>query len=254
MTNKAEEQQVQQHGAVITTDEQAAPRRMKIDLHCHTLYSWDCITPIEAIPPRLIEQGIRVQAITDHNAIEGALALRHLVQHEYPQLTIIVGEEVLTSQGEIIGLFLQEHIAPHQSAAETIQQIRAQGGLVLLPHGFDPLKKLRLQPDVRNALKNRIDIIETFNARVNRDKWNRAAAHYAEEAGAYRSSGSDAHTLRDIGGAWVEVPRMPIETPKDLLRALENGVPVGKRVHPGISLAYRLFDAARAKARRWLGR
>ncbi len=250
-TVRDEQREAQDKGAVMKDGDESTPNRMKIDLHCHTQYSWDCVTPIEAIPPRMIETGIRVQAITDHNNIEGALAARRLVQKEYPQLDIIVGEEVLTDEGEIIGLFLKEHIPRGLSAIETIARIRGQGGLVLLPHGFDPLKKLRLRPDVRNELRNQIDIIETFNARVNRDKWNQAAAHYAEESGAYQSSGSDAHTLRDIGGAWVEAPYMRIDTPADLLKALEGGVPVGKRVHPGISLLYRLFDAARGQLRRW---
>lgn len=239
--------EAEEQGAVIRRDETPQPERMKIDLHCHTEHSWDCITPVEKILPRLVERQIRVQAITDHNEIAGAWEARELAREKYPQLTIIIGEEVMTSEGEIIGLFLKERIAPYQTAADTIAQIKAQGGLVLLPHGFDPVRQLRLKPDVRNRLRHQIDIIETYNGYVSSRRWNRAAAHYARQAGAYQSAGSDAHTLRDIGSAWVEVPYMRIETPQDLLQALEGGVPMGRWVHPALSLIYRWFTQLRFK-------
>jgi hypothetical protein len=242
-----EKQAIQEHGAVIQAGTEPQPERMKIDLHAHTQYSWDCATLITKIPERLIDQKIIFQAITDHNSMEGALALRDLVERSYPQVHIIVGEEVMTSEGEIIGLFLEKHIQPGLSAQETIEEIRKQDGLVLLPHGFDPMKAFRLRASVREELSDQLDIIETFNARVNADRWNRAAFQFAHSHGLAMSAGSDAHTLRDLGTAWVEVPYLNIRTPQDLLLALQNGVPVGRRVHPGISLAYRLFTLTKNK-------
>ena len=242
-----EKQAIQEHGAVIRAGKEPPPDRMKIDLHCHTQYSWDCATPIHEIPPRLIQQQIVVQAVTDHNTVEGGLRVRELVEEKYPQLSIIVGEEVLTTQGEIIGLFLDETIPRGLSAQEAIHEIRRQGGLVLLPHGFDPLKSFRLQAEVREQLIDQLDIIESFNARVNADKWNQAAAAFAQLHDLPVSAGSDAHTLRDFGTAWVEIPYTQIHTPADLLAALRHGIPVGRRVHPALSLFYRLYSLARDK-------
>lgn len=146
---------------------------MKIDLHCHTEASIDCITPLVSIPARCLERGIHVQAITDHNEIWAAEKLKAQTTSDPScDLTILVGEEISTSEGEIIGLFLHEKIEPGLSPEETIRQIREQNGLVLLPHGFDPLKRYRLRPDARERLVDEFDIIETFNARISRPKWN----------------------------------------------------------------------------------
>ena len=111
---------------------------LRLDLHCHSEASVDCITPLNAFPARCREQGIDIQAITDHNEIWGAQRLRELAGDD---LTVIVGEEVSTSEGEIIGLFLKEKIPKGLSPEETVAEIKAQGGLVLLPHGFDPARR-----------------------------------------------------------------------------------------------------------------
>jgi predicted metal-dependent phosphoesterase TrpH len=175
-----------------------------------------------------------VQAITDHNEVWGAKAVKALVESD-PEcdLTIIVGEEVSTNEGEIIGLFLQEEVEAGLSAAETIKQIRAQGGLVLLPHGFDPMKRFRLKSEVRQQLAAEFDIIETFNSRISQPRWNETAVIWAKENRKLMSGGSDAHRLEDIGAAWAEVPCWPIHTPADLLKVLRLAKqPEGKWTHP----------------------
>jgi predicted metal-dependent phosphoesterase TrpH len=244
----AEDQAIDAQGAVLSTAEQPGPGLIKVDLHCHSEASADCVTPIPLIPARCIEREVRVQAITDHNEIWGAQQLQKLVQDEGLPLTIIVGEEVSTSEGEIVGLFLHEKIEAGLSPEETVAQILAQGGLVLLPHGFDPLKRFRLSEAARARIAGDIDIVETFNARISRPTWNRVAVAWAEEHGKLMSAGSDSHTLADIGEAWVEVPRQPITTPEELLRALQGGVPVGEWTHPVKAYGYKLWDRAR---RRW---
>ncbi len=231
---------------------------MKIDLHCHTEYSSDSSTPIGAIPARCREQDIAVQAITDHGTITGAQRLQAIVEaqgekeeNELSGLTIIVGEEITTRAGELVGLFLDEGIPHYLSAEETVERIKAQQGLVLLPHGFDPWKRNRLRPEVREQIANAIDIIETFNASVSRRRWNREAVAWAEERSALMSAGSDAHTLASIGRAWVEVPARPIRGPEDLLAAMEGGVPMGRWANPVVSFLYKVWDFFRWRIKPW---
>jgi len=222
---------------------------MRIDLHCHTYVSGDSITPIEDIPARCRERNIAVQAITDHREIRGAQQLKALVEEEADEagndLTIIVGEEVKTWEGELIGLFLKERIESGLSPEETVRQIKAQGGLVLLPHGFDPLKLIRLRPEARERIAASIDIVETFNARVSRPRWNRLATEWAAARGKPMSAGSDAHTLDAIGRAWVETPDQPIEGPQDLLVALRQGTPKGTWTHPLLDVVRLIWNSLR---------
>ncbi|HSM56604.1 MAG TPA: PHP domain-containing protein [Candidatus Sulfomarinibacteraceae bacterium] len=246
--------EVERVGAVITEEETPSPGRMKIDLHCHTEASSDCITPLELFPDRCYERQIRAQAITDHNEIWAAQELQELVAAEGYPLTVIVGEEITTTEGEIIGLFLKERIEAGLTPEESVARIHEQGGLVLLPHGFDPLKRLRLNPAARARIAGQIDIVETFNARISRPRWNRAAVSWADERDLLMSAGSDAHTLADVGAAWVEVPSQPVGTPQQLLDALRGGVPVGKWTHPVIAFGYKIYDWIRSVLVSWYKR
>lgn len=248
-------EEVEALGAIVAEENAAAaPGCMKIDLHCHSEASPDCITPITQMPERCLRRGIRIQAITDHNEIWGAQKLQELVEDKGYPLNVIVGEEVSTAEGEIIGLFLEKKIEAGLSPEETVAQIRQQGGLVLLPHGFDPLKRFRLKEEARARVEDDIDIVETFNARISRPRWNRAAVEWAETWGTLMSAGSDAHTLADIGTAWIEVEECSVNTPHDLLEALEGGVPVGEWTHPVLAFGYKMWDMARSRVRSWVGR
>ncbi len=193
----------------------------------------DCITPLDLIPLRCLQQGIRIQAITDHDEIYGALELQKMVANDPDlELIIIAGEEVMTTAGEIIGLFLQEKIEPGQTPEDTVRHIREQGGLVLLPHGFDPLKRFRLKDAAREAIAHQIDIVESYNARISNLQWNDAAADWAKARDLPISAGSDAHLLADIGSAWLEAPFQLVNSPQDLLHCLRQGVPTGIWTHP----------------------
>jgi len=242
-----EADEVESLGAVVEEKGHTEPGKMKIDLHCHSEASADCSTPLALFSTRCRERKVWVQAITDHNEIWGAQKLQEMVEEEkgkkagFP-LTIIVGEEVSTTNGEIIGLFLKERIPPGMSPKETVTAIKEQGGLALLPHGFDPLKRWRLQPTALETVADEIDIVETFNARISQLRWNQAAVDWSKLHGLPMSAGSDAHTFADIGSAWVEVPFQYIQNPQDLLKALQSGVPVGEWTHPVIAFAYKFWD------------
>lgn len=243
-------------GAVPKEQRRPDPQLMRIDLHCHTEASPDCSTPLERVPDRCRHRGIAVQAITDHNHIWGAQKLVELVAEDrttaLPPVRFIVGEEISTRQGELIGLFLKRQVEAGLSPEETVAEIEDQGGLVLLPHGFDPLKRWRLQAEARQRIAESIDIVETFNTRISRPRWNREAVSWAEEQDALMSAGSDAHTLADIGSAWVEVPARSIDQPNNLLAALQGGVPVGHWRHPALAFLYKLWDRTRRRALAWV--
>lgn len=208
---------------------------MRMDLHCHTEVSHDCKTALRDIPGWMLRTNTRVIAVTDHDQFRGGPELRRIIADMGldDRLSVVCGEEVTTSEGELIGLFLQERIEKGLTPEETVRQIKAQGGLVLLQHGFDPLKRYRLRPEATERIQDDIDIVETFNSRLSRHFWNQEAARWAKGHGDLpTSAGSDAHTLRDIGEAWVETPFRLIHSPADLIAALREGEVAGHWTHP----------------------
>lgn len=154
-------------------------------------------------------------AVTDHNSADAALAL----QQRFGQ-KIIVGEEIDTLQGEIIGLFLKQAVSPGKSLPETILAIREQGGLVYIPH---PLEKFRrgLSQAVLEQYRSQFDIIEVFNARG----WGRGrpsqALRFAKENNLACASASDAHSVSGLGTAFVEISEWP--TPQNLVEQMRVG-------------------------------
>lgn len=222
---------------------------MRIDLHCHTKASHDCASPFDAVLTRCRQQSIAVQAVTDHNEIHGALELKRTATAPGDPL-IIVGEEVTSREGEIIGLFLEEKIPTGLSPEEVVLRIREQGGLVLLPHGFDPLKAHRLSPAARERIADDIDIVEVFNARVSHPRRNTQASQWAAERDLPSSSGTDAHVVSALGTAWVETPEQDIDGPRALVEALRAGTVTGTWTHPVAAYAYKLWDTGRRAAYR----
>jgi predicted metal-dependent phosphoesterase TrpH len=174
---------------------------IKADLHIHTAYSLDCTMSLEQIIARCLEVGINCLGIADHNAIEGALKMK-----EIAPFPIIVGEEILTSDGEIIGFFLKQEIPSKLSVEETIAQIKAQGGVVCVPHPYDRLRFSVFRDKVFENIMPDIDIIEVFNARSLSPSSPKKAAKLAQKYGKLASAGSDAHTLPEIGNACLEMP------------------------------------------------
>jgi predicted metal-dependent phosphoesterase TrpH len=242
-----EAEQIKTEGAVTEPEHKPKVDTMRIDLHCHSLASWDSSSPLDEISRRCLEKSIRVQAITDHNCIWGAQEIQKIVIDQNMPLTIIVGEEISTTDGELIGLFLTHPIEAGLSPEQTVVEIKKQGGLVLLPHGFDPLKRWHLKAGALKRVAASIDIVETFNSRISRPRWNRAAVKWADEQGRVMSAGSDAHTIADIGNGWVEVPARPIHSSADLMAALQGGVPMGVWTHPVIAFIFKMIDRTRRK-------
>lgn len=214
--------------------------RIKVDLHIHTCYSPDSLTSLDAVIAAALERGLGALAITDHNAIEGGLALQRLAP--FP---VIVGEEILTSEGDIIGLFLQELIPPGLTPAETIACIREQGGLVYIPHPFD-FRRSALPEPVLHAVLEQVDAVEVLNARTLLPVLNERAQRFAQEHGLLCGAGSDAHTAAEIGQAYVEM--LPFTDKDSFLRSLANA-----RVYGTLSLPHVHLFSTWAKVRKRKG-
>lgn len=173
---------------------------LRLDLHVHTRASRDCLSDYADVVATARARGLDRIAITDHNEIEGAFRARDLD----PEL-VIVGEEVKTAEGvDVSGLFLSEKIPKGTTAVETVRAVREQGGLVYVPHPFASGKGLG--EEVLADIEPWVDIVEVFNARVHRPQLNERARRWAEQRDLPGGAGSDAHTLREIGRAVVEVP------------------------------------------------
>jgi len=202
---------------------------LKADLHIHTCYSVDCGMPLERIVARCLQLGINCVAIADHHSIAGALKMQ-----EIAPFRVIVGEEIRTPFGDVMGLFLTEEVPRGLSAQETIARIKSQGGLVNIPHPFGhlPLGNKKL---LTEEILSRADLIEAFNSRV---PFRGAFARASKLASKYRlpaSAGSDAHTIPEIGRAYVEMPEF--KGAEDFLHCLKEGKISGRRSSPLVHLS-----------------
>jgi predicted metal-dependent phosphoesterase TrpH len=193
-----------------------------VDLHMHTDHSHDCATPVEVLLATAREQGLGAIAVTDHNVISGALEARELAERSGPDppVKVVVGEEVKTaSQGEVIGLFVQELIPRGLTLAETVAEIRRQGGVVYVPHPFD---RMHAVPDYEHLLPvlDEVDAIEVFNPRVAIGAFNEEAARFAAKYRIPAGAGSDAHVAQGLGS--VRVRMRDFDGPQEFLQSLRD--------------------------------
>lgn len=197
------------------------PDRIRVDLHIHTRISFDCRSDPAAVLERATTVGLGRICITDHNEIQAALELAE----SFPDL-VIPGEEVKTAEGvDITGLYLSEWIPKGTPARETCERIRGQGGLVYVPHPFAGGKGGggRILAEIEDL----VDVVEGFNARLHDPALNDRAQAWARERSLPMAAGSDAHTLGEIGNAWVEVPAFGND-PRSFLAALAEGTLHGR--------------------------
>jgi predicted metal-dependent phosphoesterase TrpH len=191
-----------------------------VDLHMHSRHSWDCTTPIDELLDAALAAGLGALAVTDHDTIAGGVEARARAAERGLPLQVIVGSEIKTAaDGEVIGLFLQDEVPPGLTFAETLERIRAQGGVVYVPHPFDhfhttPARSLLLER------VGEIDVLETANARLWLERDNRAAERFASEHGLRRGAGSDAHVPAGIGSGALRLA--PFDDSASFLRAVDN--------------------------------
>jgi hypothetical protein len=189
-----------------------------VDLHMHTDHSGDCATPVEILLWTARAQGLGAIAVTDHNEISGALEARALAA-DYG-VKVIVAEEVKTaSQGEVIGLFIEQKIPRGMTMAETVAEIRRQGGLVYVPHPFD---RMHAVPDYEHLLDivEDVDAIEVYNPRVAIGSFNEEAARFAAKYRIPAGAGSDAHVAQGLGS--VRVRMRDFDGPEEFMESLRE--------------------------------
>ena len=206
---------------------------MKIDLHTHTRRSKDCCSDYGRIIEAVQRAGLDGIAVTDHNEFDGALELK-----KRAPFVVIPGEEIKTSAGEIIGLFLEEKIPAKLDPLETVKRIREQGGLVYVPHPFDELRGSRIERWALDLIRPHIDLLEVFNARNALGRYNRRAIDYAREHSLRAGAGSDAHTCPEYGHAYVDVP--PFRDAEGFRGAMASGTWYGRLSSPLVHVRTRL--------------
>ena len=199
------------------------------DFHMHTHFSGDCLTPPEALVRRCEQVGLNCIAVTDHNSIEGARAVQAIAAFH-----VILGEEIKSTAGEVTGLFLTEEIPPGLSPVETARRIKAQGGLVSVPHPFTGMGRSSLSEEPLLEILEYVDLVEGFNARTASSAANDKGTAFAAEHGLPTTAVSDAHTTRELGRSYTELPEFD-GTPEGFKLALRDARlekhPAGALVH-----------------------
>ncbi len=203
-------------------DKPTRPTRLTCDLHTHTCYSRDSLTSLTDFLAACRRKGLERVAVTDHGSIEGALRLQEME----PQ-RIIVGQEIYTTEGELIAYFLTRPVPSDCTPQGAIEQVHAQGGIVGVSHPLDRLRREALGRKGVVAILDQIDFLEVFNARCIFPADNRAARELALAAGLPMTAGSDAHMLWELGRGTVLIE--PFDSPRSLLANLQTAQIVGRR-------------------------
>ena len=216
------------------------------ELHSHTEASDDCLMRPADIVLTCAQRGLDRLAVTDHNTLRGALAVSALA----PAL-VIIGEEIMTTQGELLAYFVQEEVPPGLTPAETIARLRAQGAAISVSHPFDRLRKgAWREPDLA-AILPQVDAIEVFNARCIYPADNARALAFARENGTLGTVGSDAHSHRELGRARLEMAEA--HTGAEMVAGWRTARPVTRLSSPAIHFTSR-FATTWRRLRRLAGR
>ena len=215
-------------------DQSATVAAVRIDLHVHTRHSHDSAAPVSSVLQRCRDSGLGLVAVTDHDNIRGGLEARERAAG-FP---VIVGEEIKTSKGDILGLFLEEPVPPRLSPLETVKRVKAQGGLVGVPHPFDRLRPTAMGADALREIVPWVDFLEGYNAHTLLSRDNERGAEFAAGHSLPVVACSDSHSALELGRTYTEVPAIGLEvTPEGLMQAIRAGVCVGRRPNPLLMLA-----------------
>ena len=221
----------------------------KVELHSHTIYSRDCLTSLETVIATCRRKGIDRLAVTDHNTVDGALALAKLA----PDL-IIIGEEIMTTRGELLGYFMKESIPAGLTPDEAIRRLRDQGAVISVSHPYDRLRKGAWVEADLLAIFEQVDAIEIFNSRCLFAEDNHKAHHLAATRQKPGTVGSDAHIPYELGQATLTM--LPFEGPSDFYESMKQSTSVTLRspawVH-GASTQAKWFKKLGLRKRLWEG-
>jgi predicted metal-dependent phosphoesterase TrpH len=195
--------------------------RIRLDMHMHTEYSRDSRVALADFAELARKAQLGAVCITDHDTIDGGLRLREMDTG----LQVIVGEEITTAEGELVGLYLETKVAAGLTAEHTIDLIHDQGGLAYVPHPFSRNRRRHLRRSALERVAPKLDIVEVFNAREVASSSNLLALEFARAHDLPGGVGSDSHRPIEIGRAYVDIA--PFVTPQELLIALREGEVTG---------------------------
>lgn len=188
---------------------------LRVEFHCHTIASKDSLT----YPRKLVEtcrrKGIDRVVVTDHNTIVGARAAQELD----PEL-VIVGEEIFTTQGEILAAFVTEEVPAGLTPLETIRRLKDQGAFISVSHPFDLLRAGGWREADLLEILPHVDAIEVYNSRCLLPDFNREARQFAEKYNIAGTVGSDAHAAFELGRSLLVVDQF--EGPDGMREVIRN--------------------------------
>lgn len=213
----------------------------KVDFHTHSVASPDGGISADQYHRALSSKLLDCVAITDHNSIKFAQQLQDKMGNQ-----IIVGEEIMTTAGEIVGLYLTELVKPGLTPLETVKRIKDQGGVVYIPHPFETVRK-GLHPAVLEELADYIDIVEVCNGRAFFQNRSEQAVVWTRLNHKLAAASSDAHGFQGLGATYTSLSEIP--TKDTLLELLKSGIPMTGR--PTLrALLYPKFHRFRKKVRK----
>ena len=203
-----------------------------VEFHCHTIFSKDSLTEPEDLVKTCRRKQIDRVIVTDHNTIQGALAAYSLD----PEL-VIVGEEIMTTRGEILAAFVTEEIPERLTPQETIKRLKDQGAFISVSHPFDELSQGGWKENDLLEILPEVDAIEVYNSRCMFPRFNRNAREFAERHNIPGTVGSDAHAAFELGRSVLLLDQF--EGPQEMRQVIRRGIPRVKWSPPWFHLTSR---------------
>src|ERR1041385_4070997 len=205
---------------------------LKTEFHCHTIYSKDSLTPPAALVAACRRKGIDRVVVTDHNTLAGAREAQRLDTE-----LVILGEEIMTTKGEILAAFIREQIPKGLTPQETIRRLKDQGAFISVSHPFDKQRKGGWHEADLLEIVPEVDAIEVFNSRCMLPRFNTEARQFADQHNLATTVGSDAHTAYELGRSLLELEQF--EDAERLRKVIRTGVPKVKWTPQWIHLTSR---------------
>lgn len=203
-----------------------------VEFHCHTMASKDSLTKPKDLIATARRRGIDRLIITDHNTTAGAMEAKNLD----PEL-VIVGEEIMTTKGEILAAYVAEEIPAGLSPQEVLKRLRDQGAFISVSHPFDSMRAGGWKESDLLEILPLVDAIEVYNSRCMRNSFNLEAHSFAEKYDIPGTVGSDAHAAFEVGRSLLQLA--PFHGPDELRQVIRAGVPVTKWSPPWFHLTSR---------------
>lgn len=218
-------------------------KKLRVELHVHTRYSKDSLVDINRLLAHCRKIGLDRIAITDHNEIAGALEAYAIDPDR-----VIVGEEIQTTQGELLGYYMQERIPAGLEPWEVIRRLRSQGAVISVAHPFDSHRRQQWEWNELIKIARSVDAIETYNSRCLTEEPNQRAALFARDHHLPATVGSDAHSLFEIGRATLLLSLF--DDPDEFKAALEKAV-IEVRLSPAYVHLFSRYAAITKKIREY---